>query len=122
MRLNTSDQTSPVTSAACPAFFRARCSEAAQGGSHGYREAAYELTRHLSELGPDDLPQEEWHAEIDRLEEMVRAADATLDRHALIGWYETRLPRCMDLVPHRRRRQFVEGLLTYADDHALNEF
>lgn len=100
---------------ACPAFFRAACWEASQGGSRTYRNAGSSLAAHLASLEPWDDANVDWEAEIVRLDQLL-AVGAT---PAIIGWFAQHLPRCLALVPPRRRHQFVQGLHDYLEEEGL---
>lgn len=89
-----------------PSFFRALCATAARGGRRGYWAAGYELARHTDDIlggvADDDFEQ---------LRQAVRG-----DLSAVVEWYERRLPRCVRLVPARRRLNFAEGVVDFHRD------
>jgi hypothetical protein len=101
---------------ACPTFFVAACTEAGRGGASGYRQAAWHLTGSLMSLKDYSLSDEEWHARLDRLEQLIDAGDDD----GVLAWFERELPRCMALVPQRRRQQFLQGVVARVDkDHGI---
>lgn len=102
-----------VSRGACPTFFRACCATASAGGSNSYKWAAYELTRHLSRLGPWELDEEAW---LERLAELSGLLESEETDRQIIDWFEANLPRCMALVPKRRQRTFVEGVREYVEN------
>ena len=87
-----------------PKYFRACCLEAGQGGSFGYDHPAYHLTMDLPQ--PDDLIWDEWVVRLRDLKELVNERDD----EAVLGWYDRHYPRCMKLIPARRRERFLEGV------------
>lgn len=89
-----------------PSFFRACCREARSGGSISYARAGRELARHVEDLIPYDADSDEWAAEVDHLEALI--ADRR-DEHVW-NWFQRRYPRCMQLVPKRRRQAFLAGV------------
>jgi len=101
-------------SGACPTFFRALCMEATQGGSHSYGTAGYELARHTAAL----LLQDE--EEAPQLADLHQALDDA-DESAIIDWYKRELPRCMALIPPRRRSVFAAGVQACWEDGKMNE-
>jgi len=99
-------QTKPKGRGACPTFFLAFCTGARQGGESGYFGAGHELMRHVASLGDDELGEAEWDARLDQLEELLTQEDDD----GILQWFEQELPRCMKLVPARRRGQFLKGV------------
>jgi len=99
----------PTPSGACPSFFKALCLEAGRGGHNSYRVAGYELTRHVGVL-----------VEETDIDDMIALAEAG-DDDGVIGWFEAHLPKCMALVPQRRRGQFVLGVYSFDDDYGIAE-
>jgi hypothetical protein len=117
---------------ACPAYFRACCEQASRGGTLGYGRAGYELARHLGSVGPYELEADDWQAELNRLGELLRPtgapvgsgdihriADEDVDNDAVLGWFDEHCPRCMELVPRRRRAQFLEGVFKAMEDDEI---
>src|SRR5262249_54179227 len=100
-----------------PTFFRALCATAAAGGGQGYAVAGYELARHtaslLSQNTDTDGEEKELEARLTQLEEAWRQDDEA----AVVHWYAREFPRCVQLVPARRRRSFARGALNFADEH-----
>jgi hypothetical protein len=97
-----------------PSFFRASCEEAARGGAQGYRTAAFNLALHLHDLieGADE------HDRRAKLETLRSLLDEE-NEDPVLTWFELEFPKCLALVPPRRRRQFVEGIRAAADDERL---
>jgi hypothetical protein len=94
-----------------PTFFRACCAAASTGGSLGYDHAGRELTRHLHNLIPDDLGFEEWESECKSLCTLIQKRDDD----AVEQWFVSRYPRCLALVPKRRRAAFLQGVYWMAN-------
>ncbi len=87
-------------------WFRATCRTAAAGGAAGYEMAGFSLTGKLHSEMPLDVEEDEWAETIAKLESLLEADDDI----AVLGWFESRYPRFMQLVPMRRRAQFLEGV------------
>lgn len=88
-----------------PSFFRYSCQEASAGGARGYGQAGWALAQNLCRLIPDDLDRAQWMEELDELETLLK--DERHDDAAV--WLAERFPRCLALVPKRRRSTFFEG-------------
>jgi hypothetical protein len=101
----------PAVFRGVPTFFRALCHDARRGGSASYADAGHELYRHSEALlwGGDF---EEQHTECEQLDELVEAGDDA----AVVRWFETYFPRCMALVPSRRRQTYLEGVYRFAEE------
>jgi hypothetical protein len=96
---------------ACPTFFRALCQEARRGGDQGYAAAGHELTRNLTRLVDGDTPDEVAR----KMAELVGRI-RTRDDPGVIDWFSRELPRCMALVPRRRRSTFLRGVYRMVDE------
>lgn len=96
MTTSTIDQ-----SGACPSFFRG-CIARARICREGYSDAAYHLMIHLPELVEGDVDD----AVLNEFREAVTAADG----EAVWRWLRRTLPRCMALVPTRRKVTFLRGV------------
>ena len=95
----------------CPTYFRACCNEAFRGRAPdgttlGYDHPAYHLTIHLEHECPHDLDEIEWE---DAIVVLISLVDRGADRE-ICEWYVYWLPRCMALVPRRRRKKFLQGV------------
>jgi hypothetical protein len=88
-----------------PSFFRALCFEATRGGESGYSGAGWALLHNLPTLVEGDT-NEDIGAKLDELAIHLRDREDL----AVIDWLKRELPRCMDLVPTRRRDQFLNGI------------
>lgn len=88
-----------------PTFFRAACFEAKQGGENGYYGTGWALLHNLSTLveGDSDADQQA------KLGELAVLLDDQSDESAVLDWFKREFPRCMALVPTRRRGRFVKG-------------
>jgi hypothetical protein len=92
-------------SGALPTFFRLTCMEARRGGHRGYDLAGYKLYGAAAEL-IEWNNREEWQ---DRLDDL-RDAIVQRDDDEVLGWFDRELPRCMALIPRRRRGAFLNGV------------
>jgi hypothetical protein len=107
----------PATFGALPGFFKATVHEARRGGEGGYYHAGRILMLHVTSLAPYDVEDDEWAACLDVLERHIGANDDD----AVLAWFEKELPRCMDLVPKRRREQFLRGVYEcYEEENPLS--
>ena len=88
-----------------PSFFRACCFEAANGGG-GYSVPGWHLANALGSQIPYDLEVDEWQAEIKTLRDLL----ANENGEEVWTWFKRHFPKCMALVPTRRREQFVAGV------------
>jgi len=91
-----------------PTFFRALCYDTANGGGeNGYGAVGWFLAAALGSEIPDDIDGlADWQPEVDKLEHLVRANDEV----GVWTWFKMHYPKCMALVPTRRRSQFVAGV------------
>jgi hypothetical protein len=118
-----------------PTFFRASCWEASRGGEWGYRGPGYTLARHLAAQAPSAMNEDEWARELEALGAILDgffpAGFDTIDdpdelaedeevSAPILRWFDQHYPKCMKLVPRRRRRQFVAGVLAAARDGKLS--
>lgn len=95
-------------SGACPTFFRG-CVARARSSRAGYSEAGYHLAIHARELVDGDVPDEV----IDELDRLLEAPDAA---EQLWQWLRRVLPRCMALVPSRRKPMFLGGIVAAIEE------
>ena len=90
-----------------PTFFRLCCRDCSRGGQLGYDHPGRELGRHTLTLIPHGVDYREWMDEdITELENFLIAED----NPAVLRWFLTRFPKCLALVPKRRRPIFLRGL------------
>jgi hypothetical protein len=64
------------------------------------------LMRHVSGLLDYDLDDDEREACLHQLGALLEAGDDA----GVWRWFRQELPRCMAMVPMRRRRQFLKGV------------
>jgi hypothetical protein len=93
------------TSGACPTFFKSICWEARRGGGLGYDRAGSKLIRVAATLVAYDT-DEELIEKLKGLEALVLARDDV----GVLGWFDRELPKCMALIPQRRRASFLAGV------------
>lgn len=89
----------------CPTWFVAICSEVSQGGASTYAWAGRKLIRSIAQVLGSEYERDEGNAQLDELEDLLTEQDDD----AVIAWFERELPRCMALIPQRRRTQFLRG-------------
>ncbi|MBI1743883.1 DUF1778 domain-containing protein [Candidatus Acetothermia bacterium] len=88
-----------------PRFFQALCEEAKRGGTSGYKDAGWHLGLHVSGLveAEDDDEREK---KLTQLRDLLDDEDWD----GLEAWFVREFPKCMALVPKRRRQQFLQGV------------
>jgi hypothetical protein len=127
----------PSTSVAftgVPSFFRGLCRSVKRqlNAEHrhitgSYSHPAYHLCLHLANLVPLELDQDQWETELARLGALLRPAgsagpEAGPGRRTDAGiweWFQKFYPKCMALIPRRRRHQFVAGVRSAFEDGIL---
>jgi hypothetical protein len=85
-----------------PTYFRASCFDASRGEGGGYFAVERTLAGSLGSEIPYELEDDEWQSEVERLEEFMAAA--------AWSWLRAHYPRCMALVPSRRKERFLAGV------------
>jgi hypothetical protein len=93
----------------CPTFFQALCLTAIQGGTSSYEWAGYGLVRALGGICPDEMDFEEWEVQLIELNTLTTEGSD----EEVLAWFDRWLPRCMSLVPRRRRGSFLNGVDRY---------
>lgn len=106
---------SPRAFRGAPTFFKALCAEARQGGANNYGLAGHELARHLASNIPYDFEEDEWLEQLDNLLNMIEE-ERDLDAW---NWFREYYPKCMELVPNRRKDQFLSGVKEYLEKNEL---
>ncbi len=102
---NATPSSSRTRSRACPVYFKRAIQEARRGGDFGYLEAGEKLMGNAKYLVASKS-REELMEKFDDLAQMIEGYDDA----GVISWFDRELPRCMVLVPPRRRRSFLEGI------------
>jgi hypothetical protein len=96
----------------CPTFFVAACREASQGGTNGYDRPGYVLVGALGGLTHYEIEEDEWAERLEELSTLIwQGSDEDVP-----AWFVCWLPRCMALVPRRRRHSFLKGVYCYTRD------
>ena len=95
----------PGASDECPSFFRACVRTASKPGGGGYNGAAYQLAGAAQHLVEGDLEESV-------LDEFLVITEAEV----LLAWLDKSLPRCMALIPRRRRGSFTAGLERWLEE------
>jgi hypothetical protein len=99
----------PKGRGACPTFFVARCHEAQQGGFPGYEQVGYTLASTIGSMCPDWLEDEEWAVALDELHDLITTGSDS----DVLTWFDRHVPRCLALVPRRRRYSLLKGVYRY---------
>ena len=113
--MSSLDSSTGAVFSGVPSFFRACCRDASYGGSLGYEHAGHELCRHVSRLSPYHIEDCDWEIECDGLDQQIEAGD----REGVLAWFVAHYPRCMALVPCRRRRSFIRGVFAMAEEYGV---
>lgn len=95
----------PGASGACPSFFRASIRSAQKGGGGGYADAGHQLIGAVETIVFGDVK-----------DEVLEEFTALVDAESHMAWLDTYLPRCMALVPRRRRESFQNGIQRWLDE------
>jgi hypothetical protein len=90
----------------CPSFFWLMAIQIRnQTISDGYDLCGRHLTMHLLSHMPYESNDEMWLEQLTELEHLLKRQ--RLDE--AIRWFVVRYPKCMALIPTRRRRLFIKG-------------
>ncbi len=89
-----------------PTFFSALVREAQHGGTNGYVYPGRDLASAVGTQVPNDIENDEWSDEVEVLKEALSEDDDA----AVWKWFQVHYPRCMELIPTRRREQFMAGV------------
>jgi hypothetical protein len=95
-----------------PTNIKAGLYEAQHGGTNGYFWVGKRLAAQLESLVPYDMDFDQWDRYIDDLHGMVSRGDDP----ETWAWLKRFFPRVMQLVPSRRKEQFLKGLYSYAEE------
>jgi hypothetical protein len=68
----------------------------------------------IDSLVPNSDEDADWHLECDRLFDLIKAGE----EKAALDWFLVHYPRCMALVPKRRRDIFIRGVFEEALDRS----
>jgi uncharacterized protein (DUF1778 family) len=108
--------------ATVPAWFRALCREAAKGGSFGFHRVGYRWASNMPNPPPGFAPAE-WQEEVASLQGKLDMAWLFTDKkrrtaiaELILAWFVRNFPQFMELIPPRRRGEFVLGFLDDFDD------
>lgn len=85
----------------CPTFFRG-CVARARTSRVGYSDAGYHLMIHIFELVGDEVHET-------AITELRQAVDGA-DYERIWEWLRRTVPRCMALIPSRRKATFLRGI------------
>lgn len=90
-----------------PTHFRACCRDIqTRRVNAGYEYVGTKMAHFLRSDSPFTVEDDEWNALVDAF---VALLDAGQD-DAAIAWLVAHYPKCMALVPTRRRQQFLKGI------------
>lgn len=98
-----------IVSQTCPTWYRASCHEAAGDTQEGYFLPGLKLAGSLHSALCKDFEDDEIEIKLEELAALI----ATDDDERVLAWFDRELPRCMELVPRRRRAQFLKGVRHY---------
>lgn len=104
-------------SGACPTFFRALCRNATDGTTGEYQNVGYSFIGAVASMLAED-GEDQADAKLGQLSDLVWARDDD----GTLAWFDREFPRCMALIPTRRRHQFLAGVYKRAIDEEANVF
>jgi hypothetical protein len=73
----------------------------------------------IGDLAPYDVEEEDWTRHLQELADLIlSAAEPGMppmppDDAAVLAWFGRWLPRCLSLIPPRRRQTFLQGVYKY---------
>ena len=67
---------------------------------------------------PYEVEDEDWQ---ERVEELTTLIDESNDS-AVLAWFDRWVPRCMALIPRRRRAAFLAGVYEFVEEGGEIEF
>ncbi|MDF1552461.1 MAG: hypothetical protein P1P84_05330 [Deferrisomatales bacterium] len=98
----------PKYTNARPSFFRG-CVASSRTSREGYRIAGYHLALHALEILDGEV-------EPSVFRDLGAILGSRYPEDALWRWFRTTFPRCMALVPSRRKATFLAGVLDAVDE------
>jgi len=104
-------------SGACPTYFRALCRTATDGTTGGYRHVGAQFIGGVASMLAED-DEDQAGAKLDELEKLICGRDDG----GTLAWFAREFPRCMALIPARRRHQFLAGIYEVVIDQAQDVF
>ena len=99
-----------------PSYFRGLCFTASQGGEFGYDVVGQRFAQNLPGMVPYDVEDEAWAEQVQELESMINEDG---DPESVVDWFEEYFPKCMDLVPPRRRERFAIGVIEHVQKNGF---
>jgi len=100
------EQAAPGLNAGVPGYFRTLCRQAEGGGRNGYATPGWYLAATVGSERPGTFSPEDWERQIDAFKALI----ANHDDDAVWEWLQHHCGRCMQLIPPRRREQFLHGV------------
>lgn len=100
-----------------PTYFRGLAFDASyrRDGVYDYSICGQELARHSADMLEDgDEPGQDAQTRWDELQQLFQ----DWDDERVLAWYDREFPKCMALIPRRRRAQFLKGVL-YAVEEGM---
>ena len=104
-----------VEEAQVPADFRTLCKQAVKG-ANGYATPGWHLATLVGIQRAAGMDDETWARQVDALKALL----ANRDDEAAWAWFQLHFPRCMALVPPRRREQFIYGVREAYEQDLIN--
>jgi hypothetical protein len=100
---------------ALPTYFGALVARAASGGEGSWQSVGRQLARGAASELVNDLEEGAFEKEIRRLDRLARRVGprrpTVEELDAILSWFEEHLPRCLEMVPARRRAAFANGVI-----------
>jgi len=113
MQIESTSRPAPAkSSGALPGFFRAHVLQA-RASRTGYEEAGCHLAIHVRQILEGDVDDDV----LDQLDAIL--ANRTAAVGVMWEWFRATLPRCMALVPSRRKATFLRGVQSAIDEERV---
>lgn len=111
-RVETIEKSGPVfplimSGGHCPKYFQAWCWTASEGGAQGYMDVGFGLLQSLAGECPWEMEEADWFACLEDLGGLLESRESDKE---IIDWFKKYLPRFIEMIPPRRRENFIEGM------------
>jgi hypothetical protein len=107
-----------------PTYFKALAARAATGGQGSWKAVGHDFAQGCVPDLMADIGDAEGAKEIRRLERIADKRAPSLpngdDLAEILAWFDEHFPRCMELVPARRRTAFAAGVADRARHEGID--
>jgi len=98
-----------------PTYFRALCYTASKGGEQGYNWVGFSFSQDTESEVPSDADSEQWREMLGQIQKYIEYRD----EENIWLWYKKTYPKALALIPAKRRKSFVRGILKAYDEGKL---